>query len=80
MHSLPPFNHNKENVKEFLNKMDVIWVSNELIDEEYQPKIVQQHLRYTFHLKPFLETAVAKGEWAVKAIPQFGKIYQRQIL
>jgi len=80
MHSLPPFKNNKENVKKLLNKMDVIWVSNELFDEEYQPKIVQQHLRYTLHLKPFLETAVEKGEWFIKEIPQFGKIYQRQIL
>ncbi len=79
IHSLPPYKINKKTLEHVLNELDVIWVSNIVISEN-QPQIVQTNLRYKLHLKPYLDNLVEKGKWFIKEIPQFGKIYQRQIL
>jgi hypothetical protein len=76
MHSLPPFEDHSGQVEQLLETMDVIWVSDSFIATDHQPAIVQQHLRYTYHVKPFLKKKMKQG-WIVEKIPNFGKIYHR---
>ena len=65
-------------MNKFLDTMDVIWVSKIFISKEHQPAIVQQHLRYSYHLKPFLKNKLEQG-WTVEEIENFGKIYRRPL-
>jgi len=78
MHSLPPYKDHSGQVEQYLESMDVIWVSNTFVSKSHQPKIVQQHLRYTYHIKPFLKKKVTQG-WNVEIVPFFGKIYSRTL-
>lgn len=72
---LPPFEDSSGETKEFLNSLDIIWVSDALADNE--PSIAtQRYLRYKLHVEPFLSKAVKEG-WTVENIEGFGKIYKR---
>ena len=78
MHSLPPFEDHSGQVEQFLEIMDVIWVSNTFVSNKHQPAIVQQHLRYTHHVKPFLKKKMEQG-WTAQEISGFGTIYRKNI-
>jgi hypothetical protein len=78
MHSLPPFKDHSGQVEQYLESMDVILVSNTFVSKSHQPGIVQQHLRYTYHIEPFLKKKLGHG-WNVETVPFFGKIYSRAL-
>ena len=74
---LPPFEDSSGETDNFLNSLDVIWVSHNF--SKRQPSLAtQEYLRYYLHVGPFLEKAVEKG-WTVQEVAGFGKIYRRPI-
>lgn len=72
---LPPFDDNSGEAANFLNSLDVIWVSNEWIIKA-PSQSTQSYLRYELHVEPFLEKAIMNG-WDVEDVPGYGKIYRK---
>ncbi len=74
--SLPPFEDKSGKTEKFLNKMDVIWVSEGWEKPDRQPTSSQKYLRFILHVEPFLKKVMQQG-WTVEDVPYFGKIYRR---
>ena len=72
---LPPFEDTSGETENFLENLDVIWISDSLISP--LPSVATQtYLRYILHLKPFLSKALKNG-WTVQKVERFGEIYRR---
>jgi len=72
---LPPFKDASGRTEEFLNSLDVIWVSD-VFSRKSPSAATQRYLRYELHVEPFLKKALRKG-WTVEEVKGFGKVYRR---
>lgn len=74
--ALPPFPDPSGETEKKLESLDVIWVSTTWQTE--RPTMpTQTYLRYILHVKPFLEKKMSEGEWAMKYVEGYGKVYQK---
>lgn len=73
---LPPFEDTTGNTEEFLNSLDLIFVTPHL-ETKVGAWATQHTLRYHTHIAPFLKKAVA-NKWVMEEIPYYGKIYKKQ--
>jgi hypothetical protein len=75
--SLPPYEDKSEYTNNFLNKIDIIFISESLTVEAASVS-TQTHLRYRLHILPYLNAR--KSEFSVVEVPSYGNAYVRKKL
>ena len=77
IYSLPPYEDESEYTNNFLNEIDVIFVSKRLALEAASIS-TQGYLRYKLHISPYLKAR--KSEFSVVEVPGYGNAYVRKNL
>jgi hypothetical protein len=73
--SLPPYDDKSDYTNNFLNEIDVIFVSENWATEAASVS-TQSYLRYKLHVLPYLN--VRKSEFDIVQVPSYGKAYIRK--